>query len=75
MNTADLLRILRRLARQNLGLKVVALALAVAAWWFVAGESKVLVSFTLPLEIRSLPRGLTMTTGRRWARPVRTGSS
>ena len=32
-----------------------------AAWWFVAGESKVLVSFTVPLEIRNVPRGLTMT--------------
>jgi YbbR domain-containing protein len=61
VNAADLFRILRRLASQNLVLKVVALALAVAAWWFVAGESKVLVSFTVPLEIRSLPKGLTMT--------------
>jgi hypothetical protein len=33
----------------------------VAAWWFVAGESKVLVSFTIPLEIRNVPKGLTMT--------------
>ncbi|HAM32681.1 MAG TPA: hypothetical protein DDX05_06330 [Deltaproteobacteria bacterium] len=32
-----------------------------AAWWFVAGESKVLVSFTIPLEIRDVPKGLTMT--------------
>lgn len=61
MNAADLFRILRRLASQNLGLKVVALALAVAAWWFVAGESKVLVGFTIPLEIRNVPKGLTMT--------------
>jgi YbbR-like protein. len=61
VNAADLFRILRRLASQNLGLKVVALALAVAAWWFVAGESKVLVSFTIPLEIRNVPKGLTMT--------------
>jgi YbbR domain-containing protein len=61
VNASDLFRILRRIASQNLGLKVVALALAVAAWWFVAGESKVLVSFTVPLEIRSLPKGLTMT--------------
>jgi YbbR domain-containing protein len=58
---ADLFRVLRRLASQNLGLKVLALALAVAAWWFVAGESKVLVSFTVPLEIRNVPKGLTMT--------------
>jgi YbbR domain-containing protein len=61
VNAADLFRILRRLASQNLGLKVVALALAVGAWWFVAGESKVLVSFTVPLEIRNVPKGLTVT--------------
>jgi hypothetical protein len=61
VDAADLFRVLRRLASQNLGLKAVALALAVAAWWFVAGESKVLVSFTIPLEIRNVPRGLTMT--------------
>lgn len=61
MNPSDLFRVLRRLASRNLGLKVVALALAVAAWWFVAGESKVLVSFTIPLEMRNVPKGLTMT--------------
>ena len=61
MNPSDLFRVLRRLASQNLGLKVVALALAVAAWWFVAGESNVLVSFTIPLEMRNVPKGLTMT--------------
>jgi hypothetical protein len=61
VNPSDLFRLLRRLASQNLGLKVVALALAVAAWWFVAGESKVLVSFSVPLEIRNVPKGLTMT--------------
>jgi YbbR domain-containing protein len=61
VNAADLFRFLRRLASRNLGLKVVALALAVAAWWFVAGESKVLVGFTIPLEIRNVPKGLTMT--------------
>jgi YbbR domain-containing protein len=61
VSSADLIRVLRRLASQNLVLKVVALALALAAWWFVAGESKVLVSFTVPLEIRNVPMGLTMT--------------
>jgi YbbR domain-containing protein len=61
VNAVDLFRVLQRLASQNLVLKVVALALAVAAWWFVAGESKVLVSFTVPLEIRNVPKGLTMT--------------
>jgi len=61
VTAADLFRFFRRLASRNLGLKVVALALGVAAWWFVAGESKVLVSFTIPLEIRNVPKGLTMT--------------
>ena len=61
MNAANLFRLLRRLASQNLGLKVVALALAVAAWWYVAGESKVLVSFTIPLEIRNVPKEMTIT--------------
>jgi YbbR domain-containing protein len=61
VNAADLFRTLRRIASRNLGLKAVALALAVAAWWFVAGESKVLVSFTVPLEIRNVPNELTMT--------------
>jgi YbbR domain-containing protein len=58
---ADLFRILRRFASQNLVLKVLALALAVAAWWFVAGENKVLVSFTIPLEMRNVPKGMTVT--------------
>ena len=61
MNASDLFRLLRRLASQNLGLKVVALALAIGAWWFVAGESKVLVSFTVPLEMRNVPKGMTIT--------------
>jgi hypothetical protein len=61
VNATDLGRFLRRFTSRNLGLKVVALALAVAAWWFVAGESKVLVGFTVPLEMRNVPKGLTMT--------------
>ena len=61
MNAADLLQVFRGFASRNLGLKLLALALAVAAWWFVAGESKVLVSFNVPLEIRNVPKGMTMT--------------
>jgi YbbR-like protein len=61
VNVTDLFRTLRRVASQNLGMKVLALALAVGAWWFVAGESKVLVSFTIPLEIRNVPKEMTVT--------------
>jgi YbbR domain-containing protein len=52
---------LRRFASHNLGLKVLALCLSVACWLFVAGESKVLVGFSVPLEIRDVPRGMTVT--------------
>jgi len=61
VSAADLSRALWRLLGRNFWLKVLALLLAVAAWWFVAGESKVLVSFNIPLEIRDVPKGLTMT--------------
>jgi YbbR domain-containing protein len=47
--------------RKNLLLKVLALGLAIALWWFVAGESKVQVGFVVPLEIRNVPQGLTIT--------------
>jgi YbbR domain-containing protein len=50
-----------RTAGRNLPLKLLALFLAVSAWWFVAGESKVLVSFNVPLEIRNIPKGFTLT--------------
>lgn len=61
MKRVDPARFLRGAVTRNPGLKLLALALAASAWWFVAGESKVLVSFTVPLEIRDVPKGLTMT--------------
>ncbi|MGE5284742.1 MAG: YbbR-like domain-containing protein [Actinomycetota bacterium] len=61
MSGSDLIRALRRFASQNLGMKILALFLAFAAWLFVVGESKVLVSFTIPLEIRNVPTGMTIT--------------
>ena len=61
MRVPDLLRLPMRLAGRNLPLKLLALGLAVSAWWFVAGESKVLVGFNVPLEIRNVPKGLTLT--------------
>jgi hypothetical protein len=57
----DLSGTVRRFASHNVGLKILALGLAVACWLFVAGESKVLVGFNVPLEIRDVPRGMTVT--------------
>ena len=54
-------RFLQNLLRRTLWLKTIALGLAVALWWFVAGESKVQVGFIVPLEIRNIPSGLTIT--------------
>jgi hypothetical protein len=56
-----LTRFLQNLLRRNLWLKAIALGLAVALWWFVAGESKVQVGFIVPLEIRNIPSGITIT--------------
>jgi YbbR domain-containing protein len=47
--------------RKNLGLKGLALGLAVILWWFVAGESNVHVGFAVPLEIRNIPTGMAIT--------------
>lgn len=58
---ADVLHFLRGVPRKNLGLKAIALVLAVALWWFVAGERNVQVGFVIPLEIRNIPMGLTIT--------------
>jgi YbbR domain-containing protein len=61
LERSDLLNFPRRFLRNNLTLKFLALALALVAWWFVAGESKVLVAFNVPLEIRDVPKGMTVT--------------
>lgn len=61
IRSADVTRFLQNLLRRNLWLKAIALGLAVIMWWFVAGESKVQVGFIVPLEIRNIPSGLTIT--------------
>jgi YbbR domain-containing protein len=58
---SDIARFFRGAFRKNLGLKAVAVVLAILLWWFVAGESKVQVGFVVPLEIRNVPQGLTIT--------------
>jgi len=46
---------------RNLPLKLLALFLAISAWWFVARENQVLVSFNIPIEARNIPKGMTVT--------------
>jgi hypothetical protein len=58
VKASELFGYLRRFATHNVGLKVLALGLAVGCWLFVAGESKVLVGFNVPLEIRDVPKGM-----------------
>lgn len=58
---ADIAHFFRGVFRKNLGLKAIAIVLSIALWWFVAGESKVQVGFVVPLEIRNVPQGLTIT--------------
>ncbi|MBI5575748.1 MAG: hypothetical protein HY896_05235 [Deltaproteobacteria bacterium] len=60
IRSPDFLKFMRGFASHNLWLKAVALLLAVVLWWFVAGESKVQVGFAVPLEIRNIPRGMTI---------------
>ena len=61
MGSPDPLKSVARFAGRNLSLKLLALGMAIVTWWFVVGESKVLVSFNVPLEIRNIPGGLTLT--------------
>ncbi len=46
---------------KNLGLKVLALAISIGLWWFVAGESDVQYGFSVPIELRRIPPGLAIT--------------
>jgi len=52
---------LEGLVRKNLGLKLLALAVAALLWWFVAAESHIQVGFAVPLEIRNLPERMAIT--------------
>lgn len=44
----------------NLGLKLLAVVLAICLWAVVVGEQKVEVTMNLPLEIKGLPREMVM---------------
>jgi YbbR domain-containing protein len=58
---ADILEFLKGELRRNAGLKLLALGLAAALWWFVAAESQVQIGYVVPLEIRNLPAGMAIT--------------
>lgn len=45
---------------RNLGLKSLALAISMALWWFVAGESNVQFGFSVPIELRNVPPGMAV---------------
>ncbi len=61
MTRAGWIRFLEGVLFRNKGLKLLALLLAIFLWWFVAGESKVQVGMIVPLEVRNMPPGLTIT--------------
>lgn len=44
----------------NLPLKLLALFLAISAWWFVARENNMIVSFSVPFEIQNIPKELLL---------------
>ncbi len=59
-NRLDLDRIRRQLTR-NLGLRLLALLIAIGFWMFVnAGERGSVIALTVPINYRQLPKGLTI---------------
>jgi len=58
---SEILEFARGAFGRNLGLKGLALAISVALWWFVAGESNVQYGFSVPIELRNVPAGMAIT--------------
>ncbi len=58
---SDVFEFARRAFATNIGLKILALAISVALWWFVAGESNVQFGFSVPIELRRVPAGMAIT--------------
>ncbi len=58
---SGILEFARGAVGRNLGLKGLALAISVALWWFVAGESSVQYGFSVPIELRRVPAGMAIT--------------
>lgn len=53
--------LLKGLFVQNIMLKIIAFAFAIALWFLVVGEKKAEMSFWIPLEFRNLPKDVVIT--------------
>lgn len=54
---------MREFFTSNLRLKAMALAFAVALWFFVAGQSRTEVGFLVPVGLKGIPKDMVMTSG------------
>lgn len=54
---------MREFFTSNLRLKAMALAFAVALWFFVAGQSRTEVGFLVPIGLKGIPKDMVMTSG------------
>jgi YbbR domain-containing protein len=51
---------LRRLILDNGGIKLLALGLALALWFYVTSTGKTELTLTVPIELRNIPSGMTV---------------
>lgn len=56
MTAADL----RRLFMENWALKLISLLLSLSLWFYVTSKGRTEVSFTVPLELRNVPKGMAV---------------
>lgn len=53
---------MREIFTSNLRLKAMALAFAIALWFFVAGQSRTEVGFLVPIGFKGVPKDMVMTS-------------
>jgi YbbR domain-containing protein len=53
---------MRRLLRENIGWKLLSLAIAAVLWYAVVGEPRYVASVSAPLEFSNVPRGLEISS-------------